>query len=109
MLGDAVTPREAEKKWKEFEKQKKEKDQADDRNAKWLDEIPLPCRRCTDLGVPTRLTGKAFPGHDPASKWHRTVSKGQDVLCTRCVGVMRKLDMKLQMYCEGCCAYKESK
>ena len=109
VLGDAVTPREAERKWKEFEKQKKEKDQADDRNAKWLDEIPLPCRRCTDLGVPTRLTGKYFPGHDPASKWHRTVSKGQDALCTRCVGVMRKLDMKLQMYCEGCCAYKESK
>ena len=105
LLDNKIVPKQTEDNWNEFEKQKKETDQDDDRNARWLDELPLPCRRCTDLGVTTRTTGKDFPGNDPASKWARTVSKGQDALCTRCDGVMRKLDMKLQMFCEGCCTY----
>ena len=107
VLENKVSPKEAETRWTEIERERTEQKKDMGGKSKLLDEIIIPCRRCDALGVTSPKTGKEFPGSTADQMWKETVSKGQDALCSRCDGVMRNLDMRINMFCEGCQSYSE--
>ena len=50
VLENKVSPKEAEKRWTEIERERKEQKKDMGGKSKWLDDIIIPCRRCDGLG-----------------------------------------------------------
>ena len=74
-----ITFEEAKAAWKRIEKDKEEKDAA--ASGPWMLNIPLACRRCTDLndGVEIKKPVSAFTtAQKPEEIWRLAISFGQD-------------------------------
>ena len=84
LLGKMSTD-EAKAAWKRIEKGKKETKAA----GKWLEEMLIPCRRCTDIqgGTEVRKPLQSFVANISANLdelWCKSLQRGQDLCCFKC-------------------------
>merc|ERR1711965_119079 len=108
VLSGELTPAEAQKEWKIFNK--KTGDQKT-KSASWLQKLQIPCRRCTDSnnGVEVLRPLSAFT---PEAKehvgkiWQTVLAKGQDACCRRCVHHMGSEPESTNIFCETCCSLR---